>query len=140
MNTEEMLNRAQLIAPDMVPYLQGDTRSDLLVPRCIACGSLQWPPRPSCSKCGEDVFEPEPVEPIGELYSWTTTHRAPSPEFSSLVPYTVVIIELETTDRVRLLGRLAETNASPTLRVGMRMRGEREHRDGLQLLVWRIDE
>ncbi|GAA1686680.1 Zn-ribbon domain-containing OB-fold protein [Microbacterium lacus] len=134
-------NRARLIAPEIAPYLHGDEGAPLSLPRCTICGRVQWPPRPSCVECGGIRFSPYSAAPRGTLFSWTTTHRAPSPEYADLTPFTVVIVELDDHDGVRLLGRLAATGDVPSLRVGMRMHGARE-RDARErsLLTWRIDD
>ncbi|WP_231938437.1 Zn-ribbon domain-containing OB-fold protein [Arthrobacter sp. B6] len=79
------------------------------------------------------------MDPVGTIYSWTTTHRAPTPEFAHLVPYTIVVVALDEPHRIRLLGRLAPTNEAPSLRVGLRVQGTRERSaEGVPLLVWNI--
>jgi uncharacterized OB-fold protein len=77
------------------------------------------------------------VPPVGELYSWTTTHRAPARQFAHLTPYTVVIVTLAIPEALRVVGRLREANRVPDLSVGLGMRGTPELlADGGSLLVW----
>jgi uncharacterized protein len=141
MTTEAALSRAQIEAPEIAPYLVNDDEVSLQMPKCRRCAHLQWPPRPFCAQCGGADFQAVPIEPVGELYSWTTTHRAPTPELAQLVPYTVVVIALHVPEPVRVLGRLHETNRVPDLTVGLRMRGTREPAEhGTPLLTWSIDD
>ena len=131
---------AELVAPELAPYLDGGDTNTLLMPRCQGCGRLQWPPRPHCATCGAGSFAPTSIRATGALYSWTTTHAALAPEFAHLIPYTVVIVTLDVPERLRFIGRLQETNTVPELHIGARMSAawDRDtHRT--PLLLWKVD-
>lgn len=139
---DPLLDLARTEAPEIAPYLVADDQSMLSLPRCGGCGHLQWPPRPFCAQCGGGDFEAASVVPRGELYSWTTTHRPPTADLATDVPYTVVLVTLlDVPGRPRLLGRLDDEARSDDLVIGLAMRGVRHQRDnGLPLLVWSVDD
>lgn len=137
----DLRRRAQLLAPELAPYLDADGPGVLLMPRCRTCGRRQWPPRPSCRTCGGDGFEPDRVNATGSLYSWTTTHIPMAPELAPLTPYTIVIVTLDVPEGLRVVGRLRETNRVPDLTAGLRMSATREENAGpLPLLLWEVDD
>ena len=91
------------------------------VQKCAQCGSLRFPPRPSCTRCGSMEHAWVEVAGKGTLFSWTVTHVAMHPAFASAVPYAVGVVELSGGEGVRMLGRVV--NADPAqLRTGMALR------------------
>jgi uncharacterized OB-fold protein len=95
----------------------------LVAARCVDCGALAFPPRPSCPACGGAV-ERVPLPRRGTLWTWTTQgFEPPSPPYvrdgeGEFAPYAVGYVELP--GALRVEGRLTE--ASPgRLRIGMAM-------------------
>jgi uncharacterized OB-fold protein len=122
-----------------MPFFDGTARGVILVPRCDACGRSQWPPRPVCRRCGADTFGWVQVAPRGELYSWTTTYRAPTPEWADQVPYTVVVVTIGEPDSVRMVGRLTAAAAPATLRIGQSLTARfHSTQDGPTLVLWEL--
>lgn len=76
--------------------------------RCSVCGSVQFYPRPSCTKCLGEV-EWFTSSGNGRVYSFTIVHRAPV-GFEHLTPYGVVLVDLE--EGPRVMGRLLEEDLS----------------------------
>jgi uncharacterized OB-fold protein len=133
-----LLQQAQLSAPEMVPFLAGCNDGILAVPRCRACGRFQWPPRSHCRDCHQSDFEQVPLPATGTVYSWTTTHRAPAPEFTAATPYTVLIVALDGPAAIRMVGRLDSGSAAGEPEIGAPVTGTfREQPDGSRLLLWR---
>jgi uncharacterized OB-fold protein len=79
--------------PTTQPFWAAAREHRLLVQRCRACDHHQFYPRPFCLAC--NAKDPEWVEAsgTGTVYSLSTVHVAPSPEFE--VPYAVAIVELD---------------------------------------------
>lgn len=93
-------------APELIPFFEACSAGRLTLPRCVACSEFGWPPRPLCLLCGSSLFEWHEVAPYGRVYSWTTTHRSPSADFAGAIPFTIVIVTLESAANVRMVGRL----------------------------------
>lgn len=80
--------------------------------RCIRCGRVDTPTRSVCSGCLSDEFEPVSVSGAGTLASWTTIRRAPT-RFRDEAPYDVVVVDLDSGQRVT--GRLAPDSPEPAI-------------------------
>lgn len=63
--------------------------------RCAACGRVWFFPRPACVACGATDYAWTRASGRGRLHSFSIVHRAPSPEFRSIVPYVVALVDLE---------------------------------------------
>ena len=133
--------RALLSAPELASYVAAAADGRLAMPRCVACGHVQWPPRPRCGRCGGELFEVVDVPMRGRLFSWTTTHRAPLPAFVDRVPYTVVIVTLDgvgDAHQVRVVGRWEQSGIVPDLRQDDPVTGRVEtDAAGYPILLWR---
>lgn len=70
-------------------------RAGLHFQRCSSCGTWRHPPRVLCASCGSEAWTWEPSSARGRLFSWTVTHQPLHPEFASVVPYAVVVVELD---------------------------------------------
>jgi uncharacterized OB-fold protein len=92
-----------LFGPSMpLPCLDEDTRlfweacreHRLTVQQCVRCEAFRFAPAPICYGC--QSFETRLVESegIGELYTWTVTHRAVHPATSEMVPYNTAVVKL----------------------------------------------
>lgn len=62
--------------------------------KCLKCGKIHLPPRPMCSNCFSQEFEWVEVPGKGKLITYTVIHIAP-PQFQTMAPYPVGIVELE---------------------------------------------
>lgn len=60
--------------------------------KCDACGTLRYPPGPTCPKCLSTDFKWTPIAGVGRILSWTTFHRQYLPAYPA--PHTVVAMQL----------------------------------------------
>ena len=68
--------------------------SKLMAGKCLKCGKIHLPPRPLCGNCYGQNFEWIEVSGKGKLLTYTVIHVA-SPQFQTLAPYAVGIVQLE---------------------------------------------
>jgi len=69
-------------------------QSKLMAGKCLKCGKIHLPPRPLCDNCYSTEFQWVEISGKGKLLTYSVIHVAP-PQFQSLTPYIVGIIELE---------------------------------------------
>lgn len=116
------------------PYWRGAAEGRLLVPRCRACATLQWPPRARCPVCGEHDLGWEDAPPAGTVHSHIVNHRAFYPSFEPEIPY--VSLAVDVLDGVRMLGTLVDGDA---VRTGAPVEAVfREVPEGFTLVCWRL--
>ena len=72
----------------------------LLMPKCDACGTVNFPPRVACNICAKTNFTWTELSGRGKIYSFTVYHRVYHPAFKDKVPYVVAVVELEEGPRI----------------------------------------
>ena len=82
-------------SPETVGYWEGIREERLLIKRCTRCLAHQHPRRLFCTGCDDGTFDWVEASGTGTVYTFSTVHRAPTPEFSAEVPYTVGVIHLD---------------------------------------------
>ena len=113
------------INDDTAFFWDGARNGELLIQRCISCGTLRHPPRPMCGECGSLVWDTVRSSGRGEVYSFVVHHHPPVPGFE--IPFVVALIELE--EGTRLVSNL--TGVAPEdVRVGMSVEVAFETFDG----------
>ena len=75
------------------PHWDGCRDGKLMVQRCRRCNTYVFIPQPCCTQCQSAELDWVESSGRGTVYSYTTVHRAPRPQFD--VPYVVAIIALE---------------------------------------------
>ena len=75
------------------PFWAAVDRSELVRPVCSACGASFFSPQLLCPTCQSPKWSYEPSAGTGHVYSHTTIHRPPSPEFEA--PYVIADIEVD---------------------------------------------
>lgn len=75
------------------PFWAAVEAGTLVRPVCGACGQSFFSPQAVCPHCQFSTWSYEPSSGLGEVYSHTTIHRSPAPEFEP--PYVVADIEVE---------------------------------------------
>jgi uncharacterized OB-fold protein len=119
---------------DSAHYWAALARGALELQRCRDCGHWTWPPRPICSGCHGESLAWEPVKGTGEVYSWVVSHRAYTPDFSALVPYTIALVRIDEQDDILIPGRLLSEAA---VYQGLRVRAAPEPlTDEVGVLNW----
>jgi uncharacterized protein len=122
---------------DTQPFWDGVNKRRLLVPRCRACGTWIWQPRPLCPRCHAPDPEWVVTNGGGRVISWTALHPPVLAVWAGQVPFVVLLVELDDAPGVRMVGQLVDDEG--TL---LRTNGETE---GLTFgsrvtLRWRVDE
>ncbi|MCS7366083.1 MAG: Zn-ribbon domain-containing OB-fold protein [archaeon GB-1867-035] len=98
------------------------SQGKLMGAKCLKCGKIHAPPRPSCINCGSNKFEWIELSKTGKIISFTIIHVAP-PRFADKTPYAVGIIELD--DGVRLPGMIKNVEFNE-LKIGIKVKVEFE--------------
>lgn len=80
---------------DSQAYWEGAAQRRLLLQKCCACGSVQFPPRHHCAQCWEAELEWVESSGKGTVESFTIVRRAPVPQFRDRVPYVVAAIRVD---------------------------------------------
>ncbi len=109
-----------------VPTLRGEERiyfdearrHRLVHQRCQGCGEAVFYLRTVCPFCSCEDLDVVAAEGRGEVYSFTTQHRAGHPSFAADVPYTIVLVDLP--EGVRVLADLVDCPPEE-VRVGMQV-------------------
>jgi uncharacterized OB-fold protein len=108
-----------------------------VLPHCEDCGKFHFYPRPVCPHCQGARIAWFEASGRGAVYSYSTVHRAPSPEFRDGVPYVVAIVA--TDEGPHLLSRVVGV-APDNMRIGMRLRVRMENIAGAVLPVFEREE
>ena len=87
-------------------YWESAAIGTLTVVQCGACGASSFPPAWVCPVCRAAMPEItwQPVPGRGRIRSWTVVRQAFLPGVD--VPYTLLDVELDETEGVRVIGRL----------------------------------
>lgn len=88
----------------MTGFAQGLARGELRVQRCGTCGAATLPPRLACPACGSATLAWQRVAGGGTVWAVTVVHRAPSDLYKPLLPYTLVLVQLDEGPRVMAHG------------------------------------
>jgi uncharacterized OB-fold protein len=83
------------VGPEMAPFLEAAKRHELVVQRCTACGALRFPARAACNRCMSRDAGWVPVAGTGHVFSVAIMHQANHPAFEAMLPYAVVVVELD---------------------------------------------
>ncbi|MBF0409686.1 MAG: OB-fold domain-containing protein [Candidatus Riflebacteria bacterium] len=86
--------------------------------KCESCGTIHYPNRARCKKCGHDVFQPVALPLDGKLLTFTSIHNLPA-DFE-ITHINLGIVELE--NGVRVTGQLK----TDEMHIGMPVRGKVE--------------
>ena len=94
------------------------SRYNLYGSKCGNCGSLDFPPRTVCPRCGRKSvgkMERAKLNGKGTVVSYTVVHEAPA-QYEMMKPYVLAIIEME--ERCRLTSQIIDVDPS-TVKIGM---------------------
>lgn len=104
------------VTPAMAPFWEAAKRHELVVQRCVECGSLRFPAREVCSRCLSRRAEWQRVSGRGTIFSLAIMHQANHPAFAAQVPYAVVVVELA--EGARMLSNVVDCPVGD-VRIGM---------------------
>ena len=95
---------------DTQPFWDGCAEGELRIQRCAACDAWIWQPRPVCWKCQTPGPVWTPVVGDGVVASWTVMRPPTLRAFADLVPYVILLVELD--EGVRMVGYLVDTTGA----------------------------
>ena len=90
-----MTSDAYTVGDPYRPYVEGCARRQLVFSRCAACRGTQLCGYRACRSCGSPALREEVSGGRGRIASFTVVHRAASPRFKPLVPFTLALVELD---------------------------------------------
>lgn len=96
------------------PYIEGLARNVICYQQCASCGRAQTLARYACHHCGAQALSWRDALGRGTVQATTVVARAPSDDFRPLVPYTLVLVQLD--EGTRLMA-----HASPDVCIGARV-------------------
>jgi uncharacterized OB-fold protein len=102
---------------DTAGFFAAAAEGRLVYRACRDCGRGLHPPTAHCPFCGGWNTEWRDAAGMGTLHSWTTVHQSVHPAYPA--PYTLVVVALDDTPDVRLMGRI---DGELELEAGMKMR------------------
>ena len=88
----------------------------LCLPRCRACGELNWFPRAMCRYCSGTDMEWVPMSGRATVYSFSVVDRPPSPELPDR--YVLALVDLD--EGVRMMTHVVDCDPTE-VRIGMRV-------------------
>jgi len=88
-----------------VPFWDSASRGELALQRCDECQKYVWYPRAICPHCGSMSLTWTAASGNGTIYAISVHHKAPRPELEALIPYAIVLVDLD--EGVRMMARLA---------------------------------
>lgn len=77
------------------PYWEGAGRHELVLQRCLDCGTVQHRPRGLCVSCLSDAIEHFVASGRGHVHTFTVTHQNGLPAFRDACPYVLAYVALE---------------------------------------------
>ena len=113
------------------PYADGLARGVLRYQRCDGCGCAQRLARYACERCGSDRLSWLDAGGTGKVYAVSEVVRAPSATFRAMVPYTLVLVDLD--EGARVMG-----HAEPGVAIGDRVVAGFFAHEGRALLRFRL--
>lgn len=115
-----MLAERPLPRPDDAtePYWQGCREGELRMQRCQPCGHMRFPPRPMCPRCQSFDAGWVAVSGRGRVYSWVVCHPPLLPAFQERAPLVVLLVELDESPDLRIVGNLLGDESGP-IEIGM---------------------
>ncbi len=93
---------------DTKEFWDNTKKHKLAVPKCPVCGYWSFPPYPLCPNCQSNDRKWAELSGKGKIYSWVVVHRTGHPDFQNLVPYAVVLVQLDEQKDLRMLGNMVD--------------------------------
>jgi len=96
------------------------SRYNLVASRCGNCGTVDFPPRVVCPRCGRKSLgrmEQVKLKGRGTVVTFTIVHDAPK-DFDMMKPYALAIVEME--EGVRLTSQVIDVEPAE-VKIGMRV-------------------
>ncbi|BBK32235.1 hypothetical protein EDC65_1033 [Stella humosa] len=95
-------------------FWDGCAAGELRLRRCTSCDTWQTFPREFCTACGSTSLQWRRAAGTGTVHAATLVTRAPSDAFRPLVPYAILLVDLD--EGVRMMA-----HGMPGLAIGQRV-------------------
>lgn len=82
------------ITPDTRDFWEACRAHKLIVQRCERCRTYRFAPSPICPRCQSADFTNVESLGVGEVFTWTVTHRTVHPAVNDNLPFNVAVIRL----------------------------------------------
>ena len=99
--------------PDTMGFWDAAREKRLVVQRCKACGHCQFPPHPFCAGCARNETEWVDAVGRGQVWSYGIAHGPTLPGFQDVVPYPMIVVELDDHPHIRMVGSLVAAPDAP---------------------------
>ena len=83
------------IDTESAPFWDGCREGKLLLRHCNACDKAYYYPRSYCPRCWSGDTEWRAASRRATVYSYSIIHENPAPPFRNMVPYGLVLVDLE---------------------------------------------
>lgn len=127
-------------APDEVSRFYWEAAADrrLVLQRCKACHTMQYPPEICCVHCQAQEFEAAQTSGRGVIYSYSVVDRPLHAGFVDALPYVVALVELDDQPGLRILTNLVDVPAGVPLSCGLAVEVTFEQRGPATLPQFRL--
>jgi 3-oxo-4,17-pregnadiene-20-carboxyl-CoA hydratase alpha subunit len=119
------------------------TQDSLMLQKCAGCQAIQHPPGEFCYSCGVFDFEYVEADARGTISSYTIVHHPVHEMLVPLVPYNVIVVELDAYPHVQIVGNLVDAT-NDDARIGTAVVGvwtdplNSDFQEPVRLLQWRL--
>lgn len=118
-------------------FWEAARRHQLALQRCRSCGAFQAPPEWVCHRCHSRDLGWATMPGRGRVFSWIRVHHAAHPALRARLPYLVVLVEVDGTGGVRLIGNLlGPSDQEVAIDAAVEAIFE-DHEGGYTLVQWR---
>ncbi len=121
---------ASAFDPIAQPFVEGLAQDELRYQRCSDCGAAQKLARYACRACGSARLEWHRSCGSGTVFATTVVSRPPAESYLPLVPYTLVLVDLD--EGARLMA-----HAEPGVAIGERVAAGFFDHDGQRMIRFR---
>jgi uncharacterized OB-fold protein len=91
---------------DTAEFWEASAERRLVVQCCAECVSWVWQPVPLCPFCHADALVWTEVGGAGRVASWTVIHPPVLPAYADVVPFVLLLVELD--EGPRMFGQLVD--------------------------------
>ena len=129
---------------DTKAFWDGIARDELLIQRCGGCEAWIWQPRPICPRCQATASDWERVSGDASVTSWVVLRPPVLPAYADMVPFVVLLVELD--EGVRMIGYLVDADGNvlktdgqkESLAMGSRLALRFHDQAGTKLPCWSL--
>ena len=97
---------------DSAPWWEAVRRHELLVQKCLGCGTLRLPPCAICDACQCRDAAWVPAAGTGTVQSWIVSHHVFMRSMAAEAPYAVALVRLDDGDDLLLYGNIVAVHDS----------------------------